>query len=65
MDPEYLQRKYNRFLKLVRRMRKYQVDYIRYRATSDRINAQRLQGEVDRFILEEEKKQNSKQGELL
>lgn len=65
MSEEELQLRYDRLLQKVAKMRRHQREYKKYWATKDKESAHRLEKEVDKIILEEEKRKASQQGQLL
>lgn len=58
---EELQKKYDRLVDKVRRMRGVQKEYVKYRTRQDWDLSKRLEREVDALISEEVKQQKSKQ----
>ena len=64
MDAQTLQKRYDRLIESVRRMRAAQREYFKYRARSDLEVAKRWERETDRLITEEIKQKKSKQGEI-
>lgn len=64
MTQEELQKKYDRFLHYVRKMRGHQKEYFKYRASSDLQMAKKYEREVDGLIAEEVKNQKSNQKEM-
>jgi hypothetical protein len=65
MSHDELEKKYQYLVNRVRVMRFHQKEFRKYRATSDKESAARLERQVDNLLLEEEKKRKSKQRELL
>lgn len=65
MTQQELQAKYTHLVNRVRVMRHYQKEFRKYRATSDKDAAARLERQVDNLLLDEEKKEKSNQRELL
>jgi hypothetical protein len=65
MSSEEILKRYEYLVNRVRVMRHHQKEYRKYRATSDKESAARLERQVDFLLLDEEKKQKSKQRELL
>jgi hypothetical protein len=65
MSQDELLKKYEYLVNRVRVMRSYQREFRKYRATSDKEAAARLERQVDNLLLDEEKRQKSKQQELL
>lgn len=61
---QLLKKKHDRLVDLVRRMRGYQKEYFKYRASSDLSLARKLEREVDKLIDEEIKVLKSNQPEL-
>lgn len=61
---EHLQKKYNHLFERVRRMRAYQKEYFKYRASSDLKLSKQFEKEVDQLIATEVKEQKSKQKEI-
>lgn len=61
MDTETLQKKHDRLVEAVHRMRGHQKEYFKYRARSDLDIARRWEREVDKLIQEEVKVKKSKQ----
>jgi 23S rRNA A2030 N6-methylase RlmJ len=64
MTQEDLQKKYDRLVDKVRRMRGWQKEYQKYHASSDRELAKRFEREVDQLVKDEVDRKNSKQLEL-
>ncbi len=64
MEQETLQKKYDKLLDLVRRVRGRQREYEKYRASSDLKTARLLERKLDEFLKEEVKAIESKQGGL-
>lgn len=64
MTEAEIQTKYDRLLEKVRRMRGYQKEYFKYRASSDLQLAKRFEREVDQLIADEVKIQKSNQKEM-
>lgn len=59
-----LNKRHERLVELVRRMRAYQREFFKYRASSDLALTRKFEKEVDKIILEEVKEQKSKQQEI-
>jgi hypothetical protein len=64
MTFEELQKRYQRLVQLVGKMRGHQREYFKYRASYDLERARRLEREVDKIIREEEQRKNSHQPEI-
>jgi hypothetical protein len=64
MTPEEVEQKYLRLVDRVRRMRGYQREWDKFHCSSDKEYKRRLEREVDELIIEEVKKQKSKQQEI-
>jgi hypothetical protein len=64
MTDQDLKAKYTHLVNRVRVMRHYQKEYRKFRATSDKDSAARLERQVDNLLLDEEKKQKSGQREI-
>lgn len=61
---ETLQKKYDRLIHMVRRMRGAQREYVKYYAKEDKAVMMHLQREVDKLIDEEVKFKKSKQNQI-
>ena len=64
MTQDEIQKKYDRLVDRVRRMRGLQKEYFKYRASDDLKKAKTLEREVDQIIEEEVKTQKSNQQEI-
>jgi hypothetical protein len=65
MSNEDLQKKYERFLVLVKRLRHYTQAWIQYKSSKDYNNMTRYQREIDKWITDEQRRVDSKQLEIL
>ena len=64
MNTEEIQKKYDRLLDKVRRMRGLQREYFKYRVGEDLKRAKAMEREVDQIIDEEVKAKKSNQPEI-
>lgn len=64
MTYDDLKKKHELLLEKVRRMRALQIDYFKYRASSDLDRAKRLEREVDYLVKVEVKEQRSQQNKM-
>lgn len=64
MTTEELKERYDRFMELVKRLRKYTQAWVLYKASADKNNMIRYQREIDKWLAEEPKLLDSKQPEL-
>lgn len=64
MDADFIQKKFDRLLELSKKVRYYQKEYNKYKASRDYEKARYYERQLDTFISEEIKHQATKQQDL-